>query len=280
MLISNYKQLIKKALKEDIGKEDITSNLIIDAKVNANFSIIAKEKGVICGIPLILEVFKTISKKINITVYFKDGDLIKPKDIILIGEGRAKDILLAERVALNFLQYLSAISTKTRLFVEKLKNTEIKILDTRKTLPLYRKLAKYAVKKGGGENHRFCLDDLILIKDNHIIASENIKTCLEKCKVYKIKNPNIKIEIECETLEQIEEVLQTEIDIIMLDNMDLSTIKKAIKLIAERTKIEVSGNITLDKIDKLSKLNIDYISVGTITNNVQSLDLALNLQIK
>ena len=268
------KNLVKSALQEDIGNGDITSNLTISARQNANFNIIAKEDLIFCGKSFILESFIQINFNIKINFNYDDGDIIKKSQIICYGTGSAKDILQAERVALNFAQYLSGISSNTKKYVDLVKPYGVKILDTRKTLPLYRKAAKYAVTKGGGINHRFALDDQILIKDNHIIAAGSINNALTKC-----FNTDLKVEIECETLDQVKEVLKNPPDIIMLDNMHIENIKKAVRLIAKKSKIEVSGNVSLENIIALAQTGIDYISIGRLTHSVMAVDISLDLQL-
>ena len=268
------KNLVKSALKEDIGNGDITSNLTISEKQNANFNIIAKEDLIFCGKSFILESFIQVNPNIKINFNYGDGDIIKKSQIICYGTGHAKDILQAERVALNFVQYLSGISSNTKKYVDLVQPYRVKILDTRKTLPLYRKAAKYAVTMGGGVNHRFALDDQILIKDNHIIAAGSINNALTKC-----FNTDLKVEIECETLDQVKEVLKNPPDIIMLDNMNIENIKKAVRLIAKKSKIEVSGNVSLENIIALAQTGIDYISIGRLTHSVMAVDISLDLQL-
>lgn len=272
MRTESVQNLVKQALIEDIGSGDITSALTIDHNHNSSFSIIAKQDFILCGVEFILQSFQQVNQDIEIKLHFKDGDYISKSDIILEGTGNSCAILSAERVALNFLQYLSAISTITNSYVKLVKEYGCEILDTRKTLPLYREAAKYAVLVGGGKNHRMGLYDQILIKDNHIIASGGIAKAIKKC-----TNSKLIIEAECETLAQVSEALSCPPDIIMLDNMDIDTMKKAINLINNRCKIEVSGNISLDNITKIAKLGVDYISVGKITHSVMAIDVSLEI---
>ncbi len=264
-------KLVKLALKEDVPNGDITSNLTVSRKVKADFQIIAKEDFILCGVEFVKYTF--LLKNINIfEFFFKDGDKIEKGQVIVQGRGSAKNILLVERVILNFLQYLSGISSRTHKFVEKTKHYNTQILDTRKTLPLYRNASKYAVRVGGGKNHRYNLSDQILIKDNHIVASGGVLDALELCK----RSLLIK-EIECEDFDQIKEALKSLPDIIMLDNMNLRQIKEAIILIEGKTKVEVSGNIKISQIEELCKIDVDFISVGELTHSVQATDISLKL---
>jgi nicotinate-nucleotide pyrophosphorylase (carboxylating) len=273
-IFNDIEQLVTLALSEDIVTGDITSNLTILDNPDAKFNIIAKEDCILCGCEFALNSFIKIDPEINIKFHYTDGVLVKKSQIIASGQGNAKNILKSERVALNFLQYFSGISTITNQYVKLVKPYNVQILDTRKIIPLYRKFAKYAVMMGGGKNHRFSLADQILIKDNHIIAAKGIANALNSC-----KKATVKKEIECETLEQISDALLYKPDIIMLDNMDLTTIKQAVKLIANQCLIEISGNVNLENVVSLAKTGIDYISVGKITHSVTAVDISLDLKL-
>ncbi len=274
-LTSQYiKQTVKAALKEDLGKGDITSKLTIDKKSQSQFNIVAKEDLILCGLDFALAAFKQINKKLSLKTFCKDGSKVKKGTVIMQGEGYSRDILAAERVALNFLQHMSGIASLADKFVTKLNNPKIKILDTRKTLPNYRKIAKYAVRVGGADNHRFCLDDGVLIKDNHIEACGSIAEAIDKTR----QGTKLAIEVECETLTQVKEAVSAKADIIMLDNMSLANIKKAITLIKGKAKIEVSGNITLANIANYRNLKVDYISSGSLTHSPQASDISLNIK--
>jgi len=272
------KPLISLAIKEDlgegdIGEGDITSNAIFGNTNNSESIIIAKENGIFCGGPLIKLIYEEIDTSLKITVFKNDGDeVIKNTEVARI-EGQTKSILNGERIVLNFIQHMSGIATKTKIFCSLIQGTEIKILDTRKTLPAFRMLDKYSVKKGGGQNHRLGLFDMVLIKDNHIKAAGSITeavTCVRK----KYGEKYI-IEVETTNLDEVNEAVETGIDIIMLDNMSKDTMEKAIDLIRGRSKIEVSGNIDEERIKKIKDLNIDYISIGALTHSVKSLDLSM-----
>jgi nicotinate-nucleotide pyrophosphorylase (carboxylating) len=267
-------ELITKALIEDVGYSDITSESTIDKEQLASFNVIAKEDFVLCGLNLFIDTFKQVDDSVKLTVNYQDGNIVKNKDVILSGTGNARSILKAERVALNFLQYLSGISTRTASYVKLCEGTNIRILDTRKTVPLYRELAKYAVKIGGGKNHRMGLYDQILIKDNHIKASGTVAHAIQKARA---AHKDKLIEVECETLDQVREALAEGSDVIMLDNMDIDNIQEAIEIINNRAKIEVSGNMNYKKISEITKFEIDYISLGDITYNNSFSDISLKI---
>lgn len=281
MQIQEIKKIIQGALNEDLDRNgDITSNLIIPEDKQIKFQISNREETVLCGVDLALMVFKAgeekFKKKLKITKKFSDGKLLEKSSVIIYGSGNARLILACERVALNLLQHLSGIATTTNKFVQELANNKsIQILDSRKTLPLLRTLQKYAVKVGGGKNHRFGLYDGILIKDNHIEAAGGVKKAINLVKK-NLKN-KIPIEIECDNLKQVKAAIDAGVDIIMLDNMNLNQLKQAVKIINKNAKIEVSGGITLSKIKAISKLEVDYISIGSLTHSVKASDIGLDL---
>lgn len=276
-------KIIELALQEDEVFNDITSDLTIAKNTNCNFVINAREDLVFCGREIIEEVFyqlKNSSKFQNCTLdlkyFFGDGDVVKARESVVSGIGDVKIILAGERIILNLIQHLSAIATSTKKYVEALNNSKIKILDTRKTLPNLRELQKYAVKCGGGQNHRFNLADLILIKDNHINASGGVGKALEKVLAHKNK---VKIEIECDNYLQVVECLKFNPHIIMLDNMDFIELQKSINEIrnrSESTAIEVSGGINLENIQKYRHFDIDFISIGALTNSIKIVDIGLD----
>lgn len=265
-------EIIKNALNEDISYGDITTESIIKNYKKAKVDLIAKEDGIICGLEVFKRVF-TILQNAEVKFFVEDGNhVFKGKKI---GElsGDVRILLTGERVALNFLQRMSGIATLTRNFAAELENTKIKLLDTRKTTPNLRIFEKYSVTIGGGCNHRFGLNDGVLIKDNHIAAAGNIKNAVN---MVKSNAPFVrKIEVEVESLEQLTEALDAKADIIMLDNMDIPTMESAIKIINGKAEIEVSGNVDLKSIKNLSKLKINYISTGAITHSFKVLDLSM-----
>ena len=272
--------LISLALKEDIGKADITTEAILkgvsDRTIKA--TLIAKEDLILAGLELFEMTFKKIDPEVKIITDIGDEDFCKKGSVILYLEGKFSSILKGERVALNILQHLSGIATNTYKVVEELKGTKIKILDTRKTIPLWRKWEKYAVRVGGGYNHRMGLYDMFLIKENHIAVAGSISKAVMLAKNY---DPNVKIEVEVRNFNEVKEAVDTEADIIMLDNMDDSEIKNCVKYIRENSdkNIEVSGNITLERIKRLRDIDIDFISMGALTHSVKAADISLILEV-
>ncbi len=268
-------RIIKEALAEDIGAGDITSNLLIrDQKVKA--VLLAKDHGVFCGRDIARQIFN--AHKIKYISIAKDGQKVRRGQVLAKFSGSARNILKIERTLLNFLQRLSGIATLTSEFVQAVKPYEARILDTRKTLPGLRLLEKHAVVCGGGVNHRVGLYDMVLVKDNHLKLVDSWELIVDRLKK---KPKNIKVEIEADTLVQVKEILKAEMaDIILLDNMNIVTLKKAIKYIRQaspRTLIEISGGVTLKKVKQYAKLGVDRISVGTLTHSARALDISLEI---
>lgn len=268
--------IIIKALEEDIGHGDITTSAIILDGLEAKGLIIAKEDFVLAGIGVASECFKTLDPEIIFKERFGDGNKVKARKVIAEVKGNAQTILMAERVALNFLQRLSGIATLTSKYVEKIKGTKAKIVDTRKTTPGLRVLEKYAVRMGGGFNHRFGLYDAVLIKDNHIELSGSIKKAVENVKGKT--SHTTRIEVEARSLKEVKDALQSGVDIIMLDNMDLETTRKAVKLIKGKALIEASGNINLDNVRKIAETGVDLISIGALTHSAPAVDISLEIE--
>jgi nicotinate-nucleotide pyrophosphorylase (carboxylating) len=276
------KKIVQIALEEDLPFEDITSELLIPEDFLGQAYFLAKEEFVVCGIPIVEEVFRVVDPSIKITWFVEEGKEIKSFTEIGIVEGKVKNILKAERVALNFFQHLSGIATHTRKVVKILSKYNTILLDTRKTLPGLKALQKYAVRIGGGQNHRFSLSDGILIKDNHIKALGGIEAVAKYLKTISIPH-YLKVEIEVSSVEEVEILLKSEapIDIILLDNLSLKDIKEAIKLIKaykKNIKTEVSGGITLENIEEFAKLGVDYISSGALTHSVKAVDISLKIK--
>ena len=264
---------IKMALKEDITSEDISTNAIYKKDRLAEISLYSKEDGILAGLDVFKRVFELLDNSVEFTEYKKDGDKVLNKDLILKIRADVKTILSAERTALNYLQRMSGIATYTQKMVEVLDDKNILLLDTRKTTPNMRIFEKYAVRVGGGYNHRYNLSDAIMLKDNHINAAGSITEAIKLAREY---SPFIKkIEIEVEDLEGVEEAVKAGADIIMLDNMDIETTKKAIKIINKKAIIECSGNIDITNINRFKGLEIDYVSSGAITHSAKILDLSL-----
>ena len=264
---------IRLALKEDITSEDISTNAVYKNDRLAEISLFSKEEGVLAGIDVFKRVFELLDNSVEFTEYKKDGDNLLNKDLILKIRANVKTILSAERTALNYLQRMSGIATYTRKMLEALDDKNIKLLDTRKTTPNMRIFEKYSVRVGGGYNHRYNLSDAIMLKDNHIDAAGSITEAIKLARDY---SPFIKkIEIEVEDLKGVEEAVKAGADIIMLDNMDIETTKKAIKIINKQAIIECSGNVDITNINRFKGLEIDYISSGAITHSAKILDLSL-----
>ncbi len=273
--------IIRSALQEDIGDGDITTENIIPPTLKSEAKIIAKETGIICGLPIAKEVFKILDRNIVWRAKVSDGDKVKPGKEVARIYGLARSILTAERVALNFLQHLSGIATLTNKFVRLARN-KFEIFDTRKTHPNLRYLEKYAVACGGGKNHRFKLDEMVLVKDNHIKICELNKLPVEEIlsMMRQRLDYTTDIEMECCNFKELKIALKIKPDIIMLDNMSYPQLKKAIKIIRKnlpKTKIEISGKIDEKKLKKLLSLKIDYVSIGSITHSSKDLDFSLEI---
>ncbi|MBE6046880.1 MAG: carboxylating nicotinate-nucleotide diphosphorylase [Clostridium sp.] len=264
--------LIKKAIQEDMPFGDITTNALIPEESVSTASIIAKEDGIICGIPVFKRVFEVIGN-VNCNFHVEDGDKVTSKTIIGNITGNTRNILMGERIALNLMQRMSGIATTTYNYSSKLKGLKSKLVDTRKTTPLYRHLDKYSVLCGGGANHRLSLSDSVLIKDNHIAAVGGIKQAVALAK--KHSSFTTKIEVETETKEQVLDAIEAGADIIMLDNMTPEFAKEMVELIDGRAITECSGNITIDTIRSYGETGVDYISCGALTHSFKVLDISL-----
>jgi len=265
--------LIRLALKEDLGHGDITTEAISEFLGNGEYYFLAKDNFILCGTEIVKRVFWHFNQDIEVDFVKKDGDFVKKGEKFGFVRGDSKYILSGERVSLNFLQRLSAIATETNRYVKKLEGSKIKILDTRKTTPGHRVLEKYAVKTGGGGNHRFGLFDGVMLKDNHIDAAGGIKNAVE---TVRSKIPStIKIEVETRNLKEVAEAAAVEVDIIMLDNFEIDDIPKAREIAGKKIKLEVSGGVTLKNIDSYIDYDIDYISVGSLTHGIKSVDISL-----
>ena len=269
----NADGIILNALKEDITSEDISTNSVMPRYQLGEVELICKEDGVIAGLDVFKRVFELLDEKTEVTFSCKDGDTVKNGQKIGVLHGDIRVLLSGERTALNFLQRMSGIATYTRAVADLLKGTKTKLLDTRKTTPGMRIFEKYAVKVGGGYNHRYNLSDGILLKDNHIGAAGGVKEAVLMAKEYA---PFVrKIEIEVENLDMLKEALAAGADIIMLDNMSVEDMKEAVKLTAGKAETECSGNITKENVAKLVDIGVDYISSGALTHSSPILDLSL-----
>ena len=267
-----YNWLIEKALQEDIGTGDITTSSLDLENSKSQAFLIAKDNGTLAGLQISIDVFRKLDPNISWIAYKRDGDILKKGDEIIKFSGATNAILAGERVALNFLQRLSGIATLTHKMVKIIEPYNVKLLDTRKTTPLHRELEKYAVKVGGGYNHRFGLYDMIMLKDNHIQAAGSIKNAVNRVRQH---NFHYKVEVEVKNLRELREAYNSGVDRIMLDNMPLNRIRKAVHLYGDKVELEVSGGINIDNIKSYAETGVHFISVGFITHSARSLDISL-----
>ena len=266
-------RLIKQALEEDIGNEDVTTNAVMPEYKRGRVKLICKQDGVICGLNVFERVFKLLDEHTVIEIFVKDGDEVRKGQRIAMVSGDIRVLLSGERVALNFLQRMNGIATYTRSAVKLLEGCKTKLLDTRKTTPNMRVFEKYAVRCGGGNNHRYNLSDGVLLKDNHIGAAGGVKKAVEMARAYA---PFVrKIEVEVENLEMCKEALEAGADIIMLDNMSVADMKKAVEMIGGRAVTECSGNVTLENVARVRETGVDFVSSGALTHSAPILDLSL-----
>ncbi len=267
--------LIDLAFAEDIGIGDITTESTVPSLQKGKGILVAKNSGIIAGLPVAERTFKRFDTSLVFELLVTDGETVKAGDSIASVQGSAKSILIAERTALNFLQRLSGVATLTSEYVAAVADYDVRIVDTRKTTPGWRALQKYAVRVGGGNNHRFGLYDGILIKDNHIVAAGGIGNAVKRA---RLAAPHTsKIEVEVETIEQVNEALDAKADILLLDNMSLSTMTQAIKVVKKRALTEASGGITLEQVQTVAAIGVDLISIGALTHSAMPLDISLNL---
>ncbi len=276
ILSENIDPLIEAGLKEDVNTGDITTDMLIPAHYQTEAVMKAKSEGVIAGLMVAERVFKKLDPNAEFISYLKDGDKVEKGQVICTIKGSYRAILTGERLALNFLQRMSGIATATSKFVEAVKGYKTEILDTRKTVPGLRLLDKYAVKAGGGTNHRIGLYDMVMIKDNHISVAGGIINAVNAIR------PNIasdiKIEVETTTLEEVREALSVNADVIMLDNMDNATMSEAVKIIDGRAKVEASGNMTIERVREVASTGVDFISIGSLTHSVIALDISQKIK--
>jgi len=270
------KKLIRLALKEDVGDGDITTDNIVPSEVRRKAKMIAKEDGVVAGLIVARMVFEKLDPDLIWKEVAHNGDRIKKGDVLVQFEASYRALLTGERTALNFLQRMSGIATMSAIYADEVKDFQTVILDTRKTLPGFNKLDKYAVKLGGASNHRLGLHDMAMIKDNHIEVAGGITNAVKA--VRSKVDHSIKIEVETTTLAQVQEAIDAKADIIMLDNMDNETMRQAVQLIAGRTKTEASGNITLERLRDVAATGVDFISIGALTHSVRALDISQRIE--
>ncbi len=269
----NVDDYIINTLKEDITSEDVSTNAVMPEDKQGKADLICKQDGVICGLDVFERTFKLLDDTSRFEANFKDGDFVKKGDLIGVIYGDVKAILSGERTALNYLQRMSGIATMTRDYVNELKDYQTVLLDTRKTTPNMRPFEKHAVKVGGATNHRYNLSDGVLLKDNHIGAAGSVTKAIEMAKAYA---PFVrKIEIETETLDQVKEALDAGADIIMLDNMDNDTMRKAVEMIGDKAQTECSGNVTKERLKEIAEIGVDFVSCGALTHSAMIMDVSL-----
>lgn len=269
----NVDDYIINTLKEDITSEDVSTNAVMPEDKQGRADLICKQDGIVCGLDVFERTFKILDDTSRFEANFKDGDFVKKGDLIGVIYGDVKAILSGERTALNYLQRMSGIATMTREYVNELKGYKTVLLDTRKTTPNMRPFEKHAVKVGGATNHRYNLSDGVLLKDNHIGAAGSVTKAIEMAKAYA---PFVrKIEIETETLEQVKEALDAGADIIMLDNMDNDTMRKAVEMIGDKAQTECSGNVTKERLKEIAEIGVDFVSCGALTHSAMIMDVSL-----
>ncbi|WP_297126821.1 carboxylating nicotinate-nucleotide diphosphorylase [uncultured Eubacterium sp.] len=269
----NVDDYIINTLKEDITSEDVSTNAVMPENKQGKADLICKQDGIVCGLDVFERTFKILDDTSRFEANFKDGDFVKKGDLIGVIYGDVKAILSGERTALNYLQRMSGIATMTREYVNELKGYKTVLLDTRKTTPNMRPFEKHAVKVGGATNHRYNLSDGVLLKDNHIGAAGSVTKAIEMAKAYA---PFVrKIEIETETLEQVKEALDAGADIIMLDNMDNDTMRKAVEMIGNKAQTECSGNVTKERLKEIAEIGVDFVSCGALTHSAMIMDVSL-----
>jgi len=270
---------ITRALQEDLGRAgDITSIATVPEETRGKAVAVARKSGVICGLPLFEQSFRRLAPDIVTDAHLRDGAAVQAGTKLMTVTGDARAILAAERTALNFLGHLSGIATATASFVERIAHTRARVICTRKTTPGLRALEKYAIRCGGGYNHRFGLDDAMLIKDNHIAVAGGIRAVLSRAK--QAAGHLVKIEIEVDSLDQLREVLDVGLaDVVLIDNFDLDAMRKAVAMVGGRLVIEASGGITLDSAAAIAETGVDYLSAGALTHSVQNLDIGLDIEI-
>ncbi|GAB0058604.1 putative nicotinate-nucleotide pyrophosphorylase [carboxylating] [Candidatus Magnetaquicoccaceae bacterium FCR-1] len=276
MIDRNGRKIVTRALEMDIGRGDLTSEVLVDDRQTGRAVLWARQELVACGLPVMAEVFSQVDGRIRLEPACVEGAVVGAGEAICRVEGPARGILTGERVALNFFQNLSAIATVTRRYVERVAGTKARVVDTRKTTPGLGSMQKYAVRTGGGHNHRLGLDDGILVKENHLALAGGITAAVARLRA-RVGHLH-RIEVECETLAQVEEALAVGVEVILLDNMDLAGLRRAVALVAGRAILEASGNVTLETIRGVAETGVDLISVGALTHSAGSVDVSLRVE--
>ncbi len=280
LAIDYINKIVAIALAEDIGKGDITSEILIPVDLQGRAYMLVKQSGVIAGIPVVERVFHQVDPTLKVVIQIQDGTAVKNGDVPMTVSGNVRSILKAERVALNFFQRLSGIASTTAEYVEKVQDLSVDIADTRKTTPVLRELEKYAVRMGGGKNHRMGLDDAILIKDNHIAALRALGINYQEI-VSKAKGkaaPGMMVEAEATTIQEVMDAVEAGADIVMLDNMSVTEMTRAVELIDARAEVEASGGINLKNVRAVAETGIDFISIGALTHSFKAMDISLELE--
>lgn len=280
MIERSLNQIIKDALAEDIGSGDITTLATIDPRLMAYGEFLVKQDGIVAGFEIVKKTFEIFDPTLRLVLFDKDGASVAANTVAAVVKGKAASILTVERTALNFLQRMSGIATMCRFLQSKIQHTKAKIIDTRKTVPGLRMIDKLAVKLSGCSNHRYGLHDMFLIKDNHIEAAGSVTKAIRLSKKYRTqKKFKYKIEVETTNLQQVKEALECKVNVIMLDNFELSEMKKAVKLINGKSLVEASGNVNSETVKPIAETGVDFISVGAITHSVKALDISLELKL-
>lgn len=282
MVSDNVKELIAMALNEDIGDGDVTTAYFVPAELKAKAVLVARSEGVLSGVHVAAEVFRTVDRELKIQILLNDGDSVSENAVVMVIEGAARSLLTAERTALNFIQRLSGVATVTRRYVEKIAHTSARVLDTRKTTPGYRLLQKAAVVHGGGTNHRMGLYDRAMVKDNHLMTANNPEVLQEAIDRLKAERPGVEVQLEADNLEQLACFLELRgVDYVLLDNMSPSMMKQAVEMRGNNSRpmLEASGNISMQTIGAVAESGVDFVSSGALTHSAPSLDLALDFKV-
>ncbi len=272
------KECVAQALAEDIGAGDLTAEFFINAESRSVAFIVAREDAVVSGIDVAVEAFRQVDETLGVAVLASAGDTVRAGDRVLRIEGSSRSIITAERVALNFLQRLSGVATLTRRYVDAISGTSAKILDTRKTTPGLRALEKAAVAAGGATNHRMGLFDMVMVKDNHLMAAEGLPGLQRSIDVFKAAHSHVRVELEADTLDQVRGFLTLNgVDVILLDNMSLEELRSAVALVQKRVLLEASGGVTLDTVAAIAATGVDFVSVGALTHSARAVDFSLEI---
>lgn len=272
--------LIRMALAEDVGSGDVTAQYFVPADAHSTGRVISKEAGVLAGLEVAEQVLREVDSTIEINLLKKDGDVLSKGVVVMELSGSSRSLLTAERTMLNFLQRLSGVASQTARYVAELKNTSTKLLDTRKTTPGWRALEKAAVKAGGGTNHRIGLYDMVMVKDNHLLAEARLEELQRAIDAVHRDHPEMKIELEADRISQVEGFLKLRgVDVILLDNMTLEEMQRCVELTNGRVKLEASGNVTIERLAKIAATGVDFISCGALTHSAKALDLSLDFTV-